>query len=132
RRGMVPEARAELGLALQPALAVRRELLPRFVDRAPEVDAAQDVVELPRIRPRVAHVVRDDGRDAELSGELRARIAAIDVLRPPAVHELRVHAVAEDLAEAHKGFCIVRLRERDEPRRLIGDERERRARLSLL
>ena len=126
------EPRAKIGLALQPALAVRGELLPCRIDRGPEIDAAQDVVELPRVGTRVAHVVRDDRRDAELRGELRPRVAAIDVGGPPTVHELGVRAVAEDLAEPDERLGVVGLRERDEPRRLAGDERERRARLRLL
>jgi len=123
---------AEGSFALQPALAIRGELRPRLIDRAPKVDAAQDIVELPCLRPRVAHVVRHDGRDAELRGELGATVAAIDIRRPPAIDELGIQAIPEDLAQPRERLGVIALRERDEPRGLIGDEGEGRPRLRLL
>ena len=132
RRGVVSEPGAEQLLALQPALAVGGEPLPCLIDGAAEVDAPQHVVELARLGPRVAHVVRDDRRDAQLGRELRAFVAAVDIGRAPAVHQLHIEAVPEDLAQPRQRFGVVALRKRDEPVGLIRDERERRDRLRLL
>ena len=93
------EALPQERLALEPVLAVGLEAIPGFVERDPEVDAAEHVMQSPPLGTRVVDVVGDDAPQPRLARERRELVAERRIVGIEMVRELDEEPIAEDRGE---------------------------------
>ena len=96
------EALPQERLALEPVLAVGLEAIPGFVERDPEVDAAEHVMQSPPLGTRVVDVVGDDAPQPRLARERRELVAERRIVGIEMVRELDEEPLAEDGSESRE------------------------------